>query len=342
MRQRSLALIFLFLVAGYTTATLAAPQAKSSAPQSAASVRKITYHGWPDSLLMSNGVVEVVIVPAVGRVMQFRFAGEEGGAFWENRALDGKPTDPAAKEWVNFGGDKSWPAPQADWPKMTGREWPPPAAFDAVAVEAKVDDEAVELVSPVCKFFGIRVRRRIELSELSPLLTITTTYEKVQGDPVRVSVWVITQLSEPERVFVEPAAKSRYAKGYNQQSDTLPRDLKSERGLISLTRDVAKGTKIGSDGDRLVWMDRKYVLGVLSPREHGSPYPDQESSIQVRTNPDPLKYIELETLGPLATMRVGDTIDRTNFYVLRRRSEKQPEREVKKAFEGVEVFEVKH
>ncbi|MGH9532581.1 MAG: hypothetical protein ACRD2Q_09320, partial [Terriglobales bacterium] len=242
-------------------------------------------------------------------------------------------------EWINFGGDKSWPAPQADWPKMTGREWPPPPAFDAMPVEARIEGSEVELVSPVCKFFGVRVRRRIEMAESKPLLTITTTYEKVAGEPVRVSVWVITQLGEPQRVFVQPAAKSRYTEGYNKQTEMLPKDLKAERGLISLTRDTAKGTKIGSDGDRLVWVGSKLVLGVLSLREHGSPYPDQESSIEVWTNPDPLPYIELETLGPLATMKVGDTIDRTNFYVLRHRSEKQPEAEVKKAFEGVEVIE---
>ncbi|MGH9509677.1 MAG: hypothetical protein ACRD2M_07060, partial [Terriglobales bacterium] len=224
-------------------------------------------------------------------------------------------------------------------PKMTGREWPPPPAFDAMPVEARIEGSEVELVSPVCKFFGVRVRRRIEMAESKPLLTITTTYEKVAGEPVRVSVWVITQLGEPQRVFVQPAAKSRYTEGYNKQTEMLPKDLKAERGLISLTRDTAKGTKIGSDGDRLVWVGSKLVLGVLSLREHGSPYPDQESSIEVWTNPDPLPYIELETLGPLATMKVGDTIDRTNFYVLRHRSEKQPEAEVKKAFEGVEVIE---
>lgn len=306
----------------------------------AVSVRKITYHGWPNSLLMSNGVAEVVIVPAIGRVMQFRYVGEDSGAFWENRALDGKSPDPVSKDWVNFGGDKSWPAPQADWPKIAGREWPPPPAFDAMPVEARIEDGEVELVSDVCKHYGIRVRRRIELAEGKPFLTITTTYEKVAGDPMRVSVWVITQLNEPDRVFVQPAAKSRYAEGYNKQTDVLPKDLKVERGLVSLTRDAAKGTKIGSDGDRLVWVGSKLVLGVLSPREHRSAYPDQESSIEVWTNPDPLPYIELETLGPLATMKVGDVIDRANFYVLRRRSEKNPEAEVKKAFEGVDIVEV--
>src|SRR4030095_14408516 len=73
---------------------------------------KTTYHGWPDSLVLSNGKVEAVIVPAVGRVMQFHFVGEED-VFWENTALQGKPADPAAQEWLNFGGDKTRPSPQA-------------------------------------------------------------------------------------------------------------------------------------------------------------------------------------------------------------------------------------
>src|ERR1044071_7118728 len=50
---------------------------------------RTNYHGWANSILLSNGRVEAVIVPAIGRVMQFRFAGEEDGPFWENRALDG-------------------------------------------------------------------------------------------------------------------------------------------------------------------------------------------------------------------------------------------------------------
>src|SRR6266481_4539376 len=69
-------------------------------------VLRTNYHGWPDSLLLSNGRVEAIIVPAIGRVMQFRFAGESDGPFWENRALDGIKAEPESKEWGNFGGDK--------------------------------------------------------------------------------------------------------------------------------------------------------------------------------------------------------------------------------------------
>jgi len=120
---------------------------------------RTNYHGWTNSILVSNGRVEAVIVPAVGRVMQFRFAGTEDGPFWENRALDGKAPDPQSKEWSNFGGDKAWPAPQADWSRITPRAWPPPVAFDSMPAEARVDGFVVTLVSSVDPNYGIRTRR---------------------------------------------------------------------------------------------------------------------------------------------------------------------------------------
>src|SRR5256885_1581567 len=160
-------------------------------------VARTNYHEWPDSILLSNGRVEAVIVPAIGRVMQFRFAGEEDGPFWENRTLDGIKPEPESKEWGNFGGDKTWPAPQSDWPKLTPRAWPPPVAFDSMPVRATVDGFVAKLVSAVDPHYGIRVYREITLALNRPVMTITTTYEKVSGQPFRVGVWVITQLKDP-------------------------------------------------------------------------------------------------------------------------------------------------
>ncbi|HEX4945248.1 MAG TPA: hypothetical protein VFZ34_01125, partial [Blastocatellia bacterium] len=92
----------------------------SAFAQSRVTVKQAEYNGWKDALILSNGKVEAIIIPSIGRVMQFRFVGEEG-VFWENPAVAGKPVKPDAKEWINFGGDKPWPAPQADWPKVTPR-----------------------------------------------------------------------------------------------------------------------------------------------------------------------------------------------------------------------------
>src|SRR5208283_981033 len=167
------------------------------------SVKRINYQRWPDSLLLSNGLVEAVVVPAIGRVMQLRLVGELDGPFWENPALAARNAVADPNDWSNFGGDKAWPSPQSDWDRLAGRGWPPPAGFDGRPMEASIDESAaVTLVSPIDAGYGIRVRRRIELSPDRPVMTVTTTYEKVAGGPLEVAVWVITQLKDPVVVSV--------------------------------------------------------------------------------------------------------------------------------------------
>jgi hypothetical protein len=292
-------------------------------------ITQTNYHGWPGSILMSNGKVEVIIVPAVGRVMQFRFAGETDGPFWENRALDGRAPDPKSPEWGNFGGDKTWPAPQADWPKVADRGWPPPPAFDSMPVKAEVSGDTVTLLSPVDPFYGIRTRRVIALERDQLAMRIETTYEKVTGEPRKVGVWVITQLKEPVAVFLPVPEASLYASGYSKQSEALPANLRVADGLLSLTRDPKMAAKIGSDAGTLLWVGKKTVLRIDSVREPRAEYPDQGSSAEVYTNPDPHPYVELELLGPLQTLRVGGQIKRSNAYALSRRSKETAEAEAR-------------
>jgi hypothetical protein len=292
-------------------------------------VREVTYHGWPGSFVISNGAAEVIIVPSVGRVMQFRFAGDEEGPLWENRAMDGKAPDAKSSEWGNFGGDKTWPAPQEDWPKIAGRGWPPPSTFDAIKVAAKVERGGVTLISEVDPFYGIRASRRIHLDPDKPVMRITTQYEKIQGEPRRVSVWIITQLKHPLGVFAALPDVSTYPEGYNKQSEQLPFDLKVNKGLLSLKRDPKANHKIGCDAGTLFWVGEKLTLQIDSPRVVRAEYPDQGSSAEIYTNSDPLAYVELEMLGPTQVMRAGDTIERTSIYTLRRRTELEAEREAR-------------
>lgn len=288
-----------------------------------ATVQKIQYRQWPDSMVLSNGKVEAVIVPAIGRVMQFRFAGEEDGPFWENAELFGKSPDPKSLTWGNFGGDKTWPAPQSDWPKITSRGWPPPQAFDSMPVTAEVKQNLltsrVELTSPVDPHYGIRTRRLIQLDPRRSQMLITTRYEKVEGDPVRVGVWIITQLKDPQAVHIFLPKNTIFAEGYAKQSKQLPAGLKQQGRLLSLTRDPKVSTKIGTDASSLLWIGEKYTLRIDSPRMPNATYPDQGSSAEVYTNSDPLKYVELEMLGPLKTMKVGDRLEHTNTYTLSRK-----------------------
>lgn len=311
--------------------------AAPGAGQAATTVKTVDYHGWPDSLVMSNGKVEVVIVPAIGRVMQFKFAGATDGPFWENRALDGKAPDPKAKEWGNFGGDKTWPSPQGDWPKVATRGWPPPPAFDSMPVDVKMEAGVVTLVSAVDPFYGIRTQRRIELEPDQPVMRITTTYEKVSGAPQKVGVWVITQLKDPQGAFAAVPSPSLFPQGYNKQSDELPLDLKTAKEFVSMRRNPKTSHKVGGDGGALVWVGAAESVLIESPRVAGAEYPDQGSSAEIYTNPDPLAYVELELLGPLQTLAPGQKMERDNRYTLFRRSRMTPPNEARRILRGVGV-----
>lgn len=291
----------------------------------------INYRGWADSYLLSNGTVEAVVAPAVGRVMQFHFVGEDD-VFWENAALQGKPADFTGNEWHNFGGDKALPAPQDDWQKLIGRIWPPPATFGGIPLEGHKQDSSVVLVSPVDPVFGIKTRRRIELDPHRPLLKITTTFEKLSGDPVKAGVWIVTQLRDPQRAYIALPPDTKFPQGYVLLNFSPPQDDKLQDGLFSLTRGREKNSQIGNDGSSLLWMNEKYVLRIDSPRVAGAEYGYQGSSAVIYTNPDPDDYVELETNGPLTTMKIGDRMERTNTYILSRRTEKTPEAQAKKTF----------
>ena len=295
------------------------------APIKAVHVSHLNHRGWTNSLRMINGAAEVIVAPEVGRVMQFRLHGEES-AFWENTALSGKAPNAATSDWLNFGGDKTWPAPQADWPKVGKRGWPPPPAFDQMPVTATTEGDKILLTSAIDPWFGIRTKRVLELHASLPRLTIRTTYEKVEGAPLKAGVWIITQLKDPVLVVAPLPEKSRFAEGFDKQSaENLPTDLTVTNGLVTLRRHPTKSTKIGTDAGTLLWVGDKTMVRIDSPRIDGAGYPDNGSSAEVYTNGgESWKYVELEMLGPLADLGPGDTLSQTNTYTLYRRENADP------------------
>ncbi len=303
---------------------------KTSAARSGTRVARTNYHGWPDALVLRSATAEVVVVPAIGRVMQFGFAGEEG-VFWENRALDGQSPPWNPKDWVNFGGDKTWPSPEGEWAKHTKfAGWRPPPGFDGLPAQARVEGGDVILSTAVDASYGIRAARRIHLDAQQPVLTITTTYERVSGEPARVGIWVITQLKEPAGIYVPVPPTTVAAQGPTLLMKEPPPDLKAANGLVSLTRNPKASHKLGTEAGALVWVGEKAAVRIDSPRVSGAEYPDQGSSAEVYTNPDPLKYIELEMLGPLRTLAVGEKMERVNTYTLFRRTGATAEAEARR------------
>ncbi|MSU34343.1 MAG: hypothetical protein EXS36_04400 [Pedosphaera sp.] len=122
---------------------------------------------------------------------------------------------------------------------------------------------------------------------------------------------------------------SRYAEGYNGQWQPDSAFLGISDRLLSMRRDPAKSHKIGSDSGTLLWVGERFCLRIDAPRILNSHYPDNESSVEIYTNGDPLQYVELETLGPLKRMKIGDRISARNTYTLYRRTQLAPQDEAR-------------
>jgi len=295
--------------------------------EAAAAVSRIHHLGWTNAWLLSNGQVEAVVVPGVGRVMQFRWSGAAQGPFWENSQLAGKPMpeSPWTASHGSFGGDKTWPAPQSLW------NWPPPDVFDAAPVEAREEAGALRLVSGVSPRFGIRTERRIVLRPGEPSMDIETTYHKVSGDPVTVGVWVITQVADPVAVYVSVPKGSRFASGTSAMWGAPPPAVSRQGDVLRLTRDAAKSYKIGNDATTMLWVGPDDLLRIEIPRVAGGDYADDGCSVEVYSNPDPVPYMELETLGVQRRLAAGDALSATNTYTLFRRQSEDEAAEVRRA-----------
>ena len=287
-------------------------------------VTRTDFHGW-EALVIRNPAAEVVVVPAIGRIVRFGLRDGSGGdasPFWMHpKASADLAADPNG--WINYGGDKAWPAPQADWPKVTGRGWPPPAAFDSAPHEARVDGNRIELLSSVDPGFGTRVRRTITLDETRPVLSVETTYEKVQGAPVSTAVWTIAQLGAPDRLAVLLPARAAPAAGYTSLLPAPPLHARRDGRLLSLERDPGSKTMIRSHGRALLWVGGGPDLLIESP--------DAGVHSQIYTSSDDaLPYVELELMGKSRELAAGQRLSMKSRYTLIPRSEADPQREAAK------------
>jgi hypothetical protein len=271
------------------------------------------YHGLK-AITLKNATAEVIIVPAAGRILSFRLCSKSkcgDNPIWNHPQL-GAGLKADDEGWTNFGGDKSWPAPQSDWPKITGKGWPPPTGFDHMPFSADIEHGTVTLTSPVDPSYGIRVRRVIALDNAKPVLHVTTIYEKVQGAPVNVSVWTITQLNSPERGYILLPEHGTIPGGYSKPAHDSPNapypfeNVTVDGRLLSFTRDPVTKRKLGSDGDRLLWLGKSQTLLIeqTAAKPQGARYPDDSHS-QIYTNPDELPYVEFELFAPLQTVKPG-------------------------------------
>ena len=323
---------------------LAVPKTAAFAP---VTVTRITWQGWPGSIRLSNGLVEAVIVPTIGRIMAFQFVGyPETNPIFVNKDWLGKTVAEAdPTQWASFGGDKLWPAPQSDWPKHNVRAWPPDQTFDGDPEIAELLPDGVRLTTPNSVAFAAHATRTITLHPNQARLYIAQTLWKdpdaaspetlptgltpEQGgrlgrDGFPLGIWSITQTRGDETVFLPLSSFGKFPLGYIPMGDpgtVVPSELFTvQGGTLRIVRDTHGTHKVGTDSGA-GWIASLYSNDVLfslhEPYQAGASYPDGGLPLEIYTNDNPA-YVEMELLGPLTSLTHGNKITHDIYWQLQR------------------------
>lgn len=300
--------------------------------QAAVTVERTTYKGWQGAYRLSNGTVEVVVVPAVARVMRYGFVGGPN-VLWENPAAAGRPAK--AGDWPNIGGDKLWPWPQDDWPLRTGRSWPPPSASDQAAHHAEiVGGETLRLTSPLVSPYGIRMIRDIRLAATGTQVTLVNRFVKARdGADFPVAVWSITQMPLPDFSLIRLLPDSPLESGYKRFSPNPWKSIRPEgERVLVVERSPEKSAKLGADADLLAWVkgDLLFTQRIVGSPDGSGTYVAGDRA-QIYSHPDNkddlargiTPYVELELTSPRRTLAKREALTLTVVWDLRRLTEAQ-------------------
>jgi hypothetical protein len=297
-------------------------------------VYKTEYKGWKDAYRLSNGTVEVIVVPSVGRIMRYGFIGGPN-ILWENPAEAGKMI-PSGR-WTNTGGDKIWPWPQDDWGKILSYAWPPPVNADQAPHRAEIiGKDTLRLTSKVVAPWGIHIVRDIKLASTGTRVSFVNRFVKsIDTDPApAVGVWTITQIPATEwiigRLKQYPDTSSAIASN-NRRYQSMSGDMTfksvkvQSNNVLVVERNPSVATKIGFDGDMLATVQGDTLFTIRRDQEKssdniGAVYAVNER-LQLYSHPDKSDvppYIEMEMTSPKKILKsVGDSLTLATIWELK-------------------------
>lgn len=297
--------------------TAACVQAQTPMAPAVALERDFRGWGW-DALVQTNGLITVATVPQIGaRIMAFGLGDHE--SIFTNDAELGRVYEPEERApWRNYGGYKTWPAPQAAW------NWPPPPILDAGVYAAQIladtdDSVSIHVSSPLERWRtpGLRFERRLTVYRGSSRVRVDQTLVNDGEAPAAWSVWDVTQhaVNHPGKrdfdrfwVYLPLNPVSRYGPGGVRVSA----ESEAWRGEVAPgvfgVQFLPEAKKVFADADRgwICYADEGegYIYAKTFDLFEGAQYPDEGARVEVWINNDPF-YLEVEVVSPIVEIPAG-------------------------------------
>ena len=251
--------------------------------------------GWP-AHEVDNGLIRAVVVPDVGgRVMQFWL--DDHPFLFVNQSLAGRLFsadvnwgDGTMASWKNYGGNKTWPAPQG-WSGPDEWAGPPDPVLDSGHFKTlTADSSRVAVQSPPDPRTGLQITRELTLEPGAARAVLRRTMRNVSERPVRWSLWDVTQLDcaiqSACRMTIPLNASSRFPSGF----DVLygPRDNPQWRTGDSTVFTVEYSRALGkvaldSYAGWIAFSDGEWALLQQFDAQPGQDYPDGGATVEVWT-----------------------------------------------------------
>ena len=320
---------------------------KLSAASSECLIEEIRFHGWK-AVRLSNGLVSLVAVPDVGgRIMAYNLG--DYPYLWLDRTLAGKlfsaeenMGDGSISAWKNYGGDKTWPAPQG-WDSQDQWHGPPDPVLDTgrytlETVDSSDSSATVRMTSKPDPRTGVRISRQVTLHAGGGRVNLHLEMTNVSDRARTWSIWDVVQVdatrrnpeggeshSEQAWLYIPTHPDSIFERGYNVmfgeednpewQPDVRP-DLLGAQYLYHVG-------KIGVDSTAgwIAFVNRQTDYAFCQRFTHfpDEAYPDGGATVECWTtgHGEPvagldfgklnLFHMEAEILGPLRKMAPGET-----------------------------------
>lgn len=271
--------------------------------------------GW-EALVMKNDLITVAAVPVIGgRIMQYDLS--EFSSVFVNPSEFGKTYTPSQfSPWHNFGGYKTWPAPQSDW---SNGGWPPPPNLDygAYAFSDSVvteDSVSITLTSPAEQWFSPDLRFERTSTIYTGLSRVKMEQKIINegANAVTWSVWDVTQSivqSDFENywVYFPINPNSLYGESgvYFRDLGSLWTGDEAAPGVYGIEF-LADENKLFADPDKgwiayAVLSDSTVFVKTFEVFE-GEEYPDNGSRIAVYVSGPGQTYFEVEVTSPLVEL----------------------------------------
>ncbi len=278
----------------------------------------VAFAGWTNACRLANSALEVIIAPAVGRMVTLIPAGATNLLRLDPALAGLEPSATNTESWLNFGGDWFWPVAQSQWTPIQGRDWPPPPAlaerpWQATAWKGADGGQFCQISREYDAPLNIRVTRQFKLDKERALLTIRQRIEQQSDSPYPVTPWNISQLPRADEIVLPVDTNSGFTGGFKSLMFAMPPSNILTVCAGAIVYDVGSGEhKLGSDSGRGWIAARRGSILVVErsiTSEAGLP-PDGGCTVEMYSNSG-LGYSEIETLGPEKNLGRGQATENT-------------------------------